>query len=168
MSSTIPERVPLGTSTLNRDWYLDVDTASSASAPTWAGVFGITNFQYTISANNADDGDFDSGGWDSSTKTSQGWSVVATVSRKLQSDVTPAAYDPGQEFLRTASDQYGNAGRVHIRWYKNDDAKVEAYDGWAIVDWAPQGGDRNALDTVQVTLTGQGARAAITFPGSAA
>lgn len=168
MTTTIPERVPLGAPTLNRDWYLDVDTASSATAPTWIGVFGITNFQPAVNATTQDAGDYDSGGWGATARTAMDWSVVASVLRKLQQDVTPVAYDPGQEFLRLASTEFGDASQVHIRFYKNDDAKVEAYEGWVDVQWAPQGGDRTGLDSVQVTLNGQGERKSIPFPSSAA
>lgn len=167
MTSTIPERVELGAPSLNRDWYLDVDTASDAAAPTWIGVFGITNFQPAINPTTQDAGDYDSGGWGSTVRTAMDWSVVVSVLRKFVKGATPVAYDPGQEFLRLASTEFGTASQVHIRFYKNDDAKTEAYEGWVDVAWAPQGGDRTGLDAVQVTLNGQGERQSIPFPLSA-
>lgn len=162
MTSTIPERTPLGASTLNRDWYLDVNTGT-AELPTWIGVFGITNFQPVLTPQLQDDSDYDSEGYQSQTATAIAWSLSLTVSRKLTRDVAPT-YDPGQEFLRTASEQMGEDNSVQVRWYKNDAAQTEAYDGYAAVSWSPNGGDMAALDTVGVTLTGQGKRNSITFP----
>jgi hypothetical protein len=164
VTSTIPERTPLGNATLNRDWRLDVDTASDEESPTWIGVFGITNFQPAINPTTQDAGDYDSGGWGATQRTAMDWSLVISLLRKIQRGVTPVAYDPGQEFLRLASTEFGEDSQVHIRFYKDDDAKVEAYEGWVDVAWAPQGGDRTGLDTVQATLNGQGERTSITFP----
>jgi hypothetical protein len=44
---------------------------------------------------------------------------------------------------------------VRVRWYDRD-GLPEAYEGIAIVTWAPSGGEYTALDQVEVTLTGNG------------
>ena len=163
---TVPTRTPLGASTLVRKWYLDVNTGT-ADAPVWTGVFGMTNFQPTFTPTLQDDSDFDSQGYKSSTVTALEWGATATVSRKVQADA-PTAYDPGQELLRTTSETQGTQNRVQVRFYEMSPGgpRVEAYSGWCAVTWSPQGGPMDALDTVQVTLTGQGQRSDITHPDS--
>lgn len=159
-------RQQLGASTGNRKWWLDVNTGT-ADAPTWIGVFGITDLTPGgIDANLEDDSDFDSGGFGSKTKTAENWSVNLTVARKVQA-ATPTAYDPGQEFLRTKSfGKFGAANSVHVRWYEmeEDGPRIEAYEGRAAVVWSPEGGAMSALSKVKVTLTGQGQLDLIAHP----
>lgn len=161
----VPARTPLGASTPNSMYYLDVDTASSDTNPTWVAVQGITEFQPANAPNLEDDSDFDSGGDQSQTKTAQQRSLVMKVGRKtLTAD--PAAYDPGQEFLRSKDSKIGGANAVHIRYYEMSEGgpRLEAYEGWAAVSWSPDGGAMTALNIVSVTLTGQGAWKEIAHP----
>lgn len=159
-------KTPLGASTVNRKWYLDVDVSTTGVA-SWVPVLGITNLTPNFdNANLEDDSDFDSGGFQSQTKTASGWSAQATVARKVTTaDAT--AYDPGQEYLRTKSiGQFGPANSVKCRIYEMSPSgpRVEAYFGVASVSWQDQGGAEQALSTVQVTLTGQGQLASIAHP----
>jgi hypothetical protein len=162
MASTT--KVPLGAATLNRKWYLDVNDGSHA-APDWVGVFGVSDFKAGKEPSLQEDSDFDSGGWKSSTVSALAWSLELKLERKV-TVADPTAYDPGQEILREASDNMGVTNTVEVRWYEVTDAgpAVEAYQGYAAVSWNPDGGNMEALDTVSVTLTGQGARNVITHP----
>lgn len=164
MVSTATTKVPLGASTTNRKWYLDVDS-STTSTPTWVGVFGITEFQDALEPTLQEDSDFDSDGYKSQTKTASAWSLTTKVARKVTTALA-TAYDPGQEILRLAANENGVANSVHIRWYEMEPGgpRVEAYQGKAAVSWSPDGGGMDALSTVSVTLTGQGKRNAITHP----
>jgi hypothetical protein len=165
---TAPARVPLGASTTNGKWWVDVDTADDGDAPTWTGVFGITDLTPGgVDVNLEDDTDFDSGGFGSQTKTGESWSLEMTVARKTVQGAG-TTYDPGQEFLRLRSYNIGAANSVHVRWYEMSDGgpRVEAFDGYAAVSWAPEGGSVTDLSTVTVTLNGQGRRNAITHPGA--
>jgi acyl carrier protein len=166
MASTV--KVPLGAATLNRKWYLDVNTNTDAD-PTWLGVFGIEEFKAVKDPNLEDDSDFDNLGWKSSTVTALAWAVEVKLARKMDADEA-TAYDPGQEVLRLASDGMGIANVKQVRWYEmtTNGPKVEAYMGWVAVSWEPDGGDLDALDTVSVKLTGQGEREAIAHPDLAA
>jgi len=161
-------KVPLGAATLNRKWYLDVNTGTYLT-PVWIGVFGIEDFKAPKDPTLQDDSDFDSGGYKSSTVTALGWSIDLKVSRKTVA-VAPTTYDPGQEVLRAASDLLGMSNMVDVRWYEMTPGgpKVEAYRGYATVSWSPDGGAMDALETVTVTLTGKGVRVAITHPDGAA
>ena len=165
---TATTKVPLGASTTVRKWYLDVNTGT-VDAPVWTGVFGITNFQPALTPGLQDDSDFDSQGYGSQTATKLDWSLTATVSRKSQADA-PTAYDPGQEALRLIANNLGVDNRIQVRWYEMEPGgpRVEAYSGFGVVTWSPQGGAMDALDTVQVVINGQGQRTAIAHPDASA
>lgn len=157
-------RNPLGGSTLNRKWYLEVDTGTPG-VPVWAAVMGVMEFKPTQDSTLQDDSDFDGGGYKSSTKTAEAWSLEFKVARKVTT-ASATAYDPGQEKLRTLSAQMGPSNSAHVRWFEMTPSgpRVEAYEGNAAVSWSPDGGGMDALDVVSVTLTGQGQRTAITHP----
>lgn len=164
----VPTRTPLGASTTMRMWYLDVDTASSTTTPTWVGVLGMTEFKPALEPTKQDDSDFDSGGFQSVTKTAEKWSVEAKIARKVTvADGT--VYDVGQEFLRVKSfGQMGPANSVHVRYYEMQPSgpRVEAYEGWASVTWSPDGGKMEDLNLVGLTLDGQGQLLQITHPNT--
>lgn len=137
---------------LARRWRLEVNTGTTA-APEWALCPGVTEFQPAAEPNIEDSSDYDSDGWAGNTKTGQSWELSATINRK----VTEAAktYNPVHEALRLASFAYGAASYVHVR-YMDRSGLPEAYEGRALVTWAPSGGEYTALDQVEVTLTGDG------------
>lgn len=164
----VTTKVPLGASTLNRKWYLDVNTGTHAE-PVWTGVFGILDFKPGKDPTLQDDSDFDGGGYKSSTVTALGWALEFKVARKVLAS-SATSYDVGQEALRSASDGMGTANQVEVRWYEvtTSGPAIEAYSGYAAVSWVPDGGAMDALDTVTVTLTGKGQRTAITHPSTAA
>lgn len=157
-----PVDVPLGTATVVRKWRLEVNTGTDA-APIWTKVYGIQNFQPVLDTTLQDDSDYDSQGYKSSLSTALAWSCVATLVRKtLASD--PTSYDPGQEAIRLTGENIGTGNSIGVRFCEMGSARVEAYQGKAAVSWAPAGGAMDALDTVQVTLTGQGRRIPIAHP----
>jgi hypothetical protein len=167
MADTSIPRVPLGAPTVNRKWWLDIDTSATAT-PSWIGVFGVQECKLANSATTQDDGDFDSGGYGSTAVTGLAWGGTVKVVRKVTA-ADPTTYDPGQEALRLAADEFeGETGVVHVRWYEMtpNGPRVEAYEGYAVVQWEEDGGNQTALDTVTVTLSGRGKRTAITHPAS--
>lgn len=167
MTATDTAKVPLGASTLNRKWYLDVNTGSDVT-PVWTGVFGISDFQPSVNTTMQTDSDYDSEGYMSSTATAIAWALNITLQRK-STTADAAEYDPGQEALRLVADELGLDNRVHVRWYEMNGAdgpQVEAYEGHASVSWSPNGGGMDALSTVAVVLQGQGKRTAITHPAT--
>ena len=160
-------KVPLGASTLNRKWYLDVNTGTHA-APTWIGVFGVEDLKPDFTPIVQPDDDYDSEGYKSSTVTAVAWGLTLKLARKVQAS-SATTYDPGQEVLRAASPHMGAANRVEVRWYEMEPSgpRVEAYQGYAAVSWSDDGGAMDANSTVSVVLTGQGARTSITHPDGA-
>lgn len=167
----VPVIPTAGAVSLNRSLVLEVNTGTVGS-PTWVCPAGLTNFQLQMATPNmVSDTDQAGKGAESSTKTGYTWSVSATYKRATIVG-SPVSYDPGQEFLRAAGFATGAANNIQIRvseFDPNDAAgvstpRVEAYLGMAAVGYVPAGGDMLAENTVAVTLTGQGALAAITHP----
>lgn len=151
---------PTPVTALARRWRLEVNMGSSAT-PDWQLCPGITEFSFTAEPNVEDSSTYDDEGWAGNTKTGQAWEVTATFNRKTSADAS--VYHPVHEALRAAWLAYGADSEVHVRWLDRNGGP-EAYEGRALVNWAPQGGERTALDQVEVTLTGNGPLAEITNP----
>lgn len=159
---TLPVRTPLGGSTLNRKWFLDV---SDDGGTTYVPVMGLTEFQPTTEATLQDDSDFDSEGFRSQTKTASAWGITGTVRRGVKEGATPV-YDPGQEMIREAADEMGVANVLRVRFYEmeEDGPRVLAYEGNVATDWSDNGGDMAANSTAGFTLSGRGRRTKIAHP----
>lgn len=141
-------------SLLARRWALEVKPVEGEDTE-YVRVRGINSFQPSLSPTMEDSTDFDNDGWSSSEKTLQGWSLAVGYIEKIGQD-EDAAQDPGQLILEEASDKFGGAGFVDVRWYERGGGK--AYTGNAAVQYEPQGGGPSALSTVNVTLNGNGKR----------
>lgn len=161
-------KVPLGASTLNRKWYVDIDTSTTGTA-SWIALAGITEVQVGVEGSLQSDSDFDGEGWGSQMNSLNSWSVNGKVRRGVLPGSDPAVYDPGQEVLRLAAAETGLGNVVHIRFYEMepDGPRVEAYEGFAAVTWSEDGGGVEALSMVSFTLTGRGKRSSITHPAAA-
>jgi hypothetical protein len=160
-----PDRVPLGPSTVNRKWYVDVNTGTTA-APVWTPVRGINSFSPSREGNTEDDSDFDSGGFQSDTKTAEKWSAEMKLARKVTA-ASITAYDPGQEFLRLKSyGKMGLANSAEVRYYEMEQGgpRVEAYQGRCAVAFTEDGGGMTGLSTATCNLSGQGALFPIAHP----
>lgn len=156
-------KVPLGASTTNRKWYVDVE--NGADPAVYIGVFGIQEFKDAVEGQAQDDSDFDGNGWMSETITANKGSLEFKVGRKTLAD-DQESYDPGQEILRKASRKTGVGNRVKVRYYEMepDGPREEAYEGYASVSWSPDGGDMKATSTATVKLTFQGEPKEIPHP----
>lgn len=148
------------TTALARRWRLELNAGTTA-VPDWQQVFGISEFTPKMPPNIEDSSTYDSGGWKENTKTGQEWSIELTINRKI--DDTAKVYVPTHEQLRLAAFASGSASYVPIR-YMDRNGLPEAYQGRALVTWEPQGGAYTDLDTVKVTLTGDGPLVPITNP----
>lgn len=146
MSTPTPE------TTLARRWRLEVNMGTTA-APNFQLCPAVTNFTFTAPPTVQDSSTYDDGGWADNTKTGQAWKVEATINRRSSADST--TFSPVHEKLRAAWLAYGVASEVEIRWADRD-KMPEAYQGITLVEWAPAGGDRTALDAVKITFTGKG------------
>lgn len=149
-----------GTPVTNSKWRLDVDLDTTNGSGNWVQAKGMSNFVPSVPAQVEDNTDYDTDGWGADAVTARKFSNSATLRRHKYA----GARDPGQEALRAAAD----AGTlIHCRWYERT-ADGEAYDGWVLVQWEPQGGSPTGISEVSATLLGQGARNVIANPYSAA
>lgn len=157
MTAPVITPASVGASQLASRFVLQIDTSATETA-TWVTCFGMFNFAYQPTYNTADNSDFDSDGWGSNLVTSRDWSINASFRDKLYD----GAQDPGQAALQAAAEA-DDIQPAHIRWFDRNGG-TEAKEGYAYVQWIPQGGDRNTESTTQVTLNGQGKPTSITNP----
>lgn len=146
--------------TVNSIWRLDVDLAATET-PEWAQVRATQNFVPGINSTVQDSSDYDAEGWGSDAVTLRKAQPTATLLRK--ENPSTGTYDPGQEKLRQCSEDLELA---HIRWYERK-AGGQAWEGYALVQWAPQGGGVEGLQAVNVTLLVQGKPEKIANPTAA-
>ena len=149
-----------GTPTANSKWRLDVDLDTANGSGNFVQLKGMSNFVPSVPAQVEDNTDYDTDGWGADAVMGRKFTNTLTVRRHNYA----GARDPGQEALRIAAD----AGTlIHVRWYERTTGG-EAYDGWVLVQWEPQGGAPTGISEVSVSLLGQGSRNVIANPYSAA
>ncbi len=146
---------------LARRWALQLDMSAAKDGSDWQTVIGVTEFNPAAEPNIEDSSDYDSGGWAGNTKTGQSWELGVTINRRINDQTK--VYHVTHEALRVAAFAFGSASQVHVRYYDRD-GLPEAYEGTALVTWAPSGGEYTALDQVELTLTGDGPLLLITNP----
>lgn len=158
----LTNRTPVGEATINRKWWLDVSTDEGT---TWVPVNGLTEFKPTKSNTMQDASTFDDGGAKRQVTTAYEWSCTGKCQRAA-TEATATVYDEGQEIIRDAANAQGAENRIKIRFYEviENGPEVEAYDGFAAVQWEEDGGGMDALSTASFTLAGYGARNPITHP----
>ncbi|MBQ0827715.1 phage tail tube protein [Streptomyces tagetis] len=137
---------------LAREWRLEVNMGTD-EAPDWQLCPGVRAFKPSSEPNLEDSGDYDSGGWGGNEKTAQSWEVAVTIRRKANK--AAKKYHPVHEAIRLAHFAYGAANKVHLR-YMSRTGMPEAYEGKAVPNWQPAGGERTALGEVEITFTGDG------------
>jgi len=152
---------PTPTTALARRWKLELDMSAAKDGSDWQAVPGVTEFNPSAEPNIEDSSDYDSGGWAGNTKTGQSWELGVTINRRINDQVK--VYHPTHEAFRVAAFAFGSASVVHVRYYDRD-GLPEAYEGTAVVQWAPSGGEYTALDQVEMTLSGDGQLLLITNP----
>ncbi|MEU6535507.1 hypothetical protein [Streptomyces sp. NPDC047000] len=146
---------------LARRWALQIDMSAAKDGSDWQTVIGVTEFNPAAEPNIEDSSDYDGGGWAGNTKTGQSWELGVTINRRINDQTK--VYHVTHEAFRAAAYAFGSASQVHVRYYDRD-GLPEAYEGTALVTWAPSGGEYTALDQVEMTLTGDGPLLLITNP----
>ncbi|MFC8267818.1 phage tail tube protein [Streptomyces cinereoruber] len=144
---------PTPETALARRWRLEIDMSAAKDGSDWQLVPGVTEFTPASEPNFEDSSDYDSEGWAGNTKTGQSWELGVTINRRINDQVK--VYHPTHEALRLAHYGWGSASKVHVRYFDRS-GLPEAYEGTALVNWAPSGGETTALDQVEITLTGDG------------
>lgn len=145
---------------LAREWRLEINMGTD-EAPDWQLCPGVREFQPENEPNIEDSSDYDGDGWSSNEKTGQSWKVTVKIRRKANKSVK--VYNPVHEAIRLAHFAYGDANKVHLR-YMNRLGLPEAYEGKAIPNWTPSGGEYTALGETDIEFTGDGPLTPITNP----
>ncbi len=157
MSTPTP---PAEVTALARRYRLEINTGTTGT-PAWSLLPGITEFTAKVEPTQQEVTTYDAEGWVEKAVTMLAWSVEATVSHRAHA--TTGAFNPVQEFVRKASLSFGAASYVHLRYYDRTGAD-DAYEGRALVQWEPDGGGPDEVDTVKITFTGSGPLAPISNP----
>lgn len=148
---------------LARKFRVDLTTDLTLAAG-WTQLNGINDLKPDVSPNLVEASAYDTNGWDSFEVTSNAWTLVAGFYRRKDG---AGIYDPGQEIARACIGQFGDAGRVGVRWYDKN-GSTEAYKGVGLVKWEKANTGVKDLESVTLTLTGDGELLKITNPGVAA
>ncbi|THV26010.1 phage tail tube protein [Glycomyces paridis] len=135
---------------LQRKWRWQINTGS-VSVPNWETVLGLQEFTPNIEPTDQEDNDYESDGWGGSTRTMLVWGLEANLSHRK--DTVTHVENTVHAFLRLASMAIEAAdGVVHMRWFDKL-GSVEAYEGYGLITWAPDGGGMADLERVSVTVT---------------
>ncbi len=161
MSAPIITPSVVGQSTAALAPVLQVDLARGSVIGTgsWATVFGQRSIKPGQETGKTDNSDADTGRWTSQAVTTLGRMVECEFERKTYT----GAYDPGQEELRAIA---SNDPPIlcHYRMFNRYGLADPSEEGFAVVEWAPQGGGQADTAKTQVVLTVQGKPTTITNP----
>jgi hypothetical protein len=136
--------------TLARRFILEIDTAYPAAVPVWSQNPGLLEFKDLFTPVEQRDSDYGSAGAIGYTRTALEWGIESKISHKTD-DVT-YVIDPVHAYLKARAVTVFGAGTVvHLRYYDRFGAD-DAWEGYALVTWAPEAGDDEQLDRVALTF----------------
>ncbi|GAA5056461.1 phage tail tube protein [Streptomyces similanensis] len=144
---------------LARRYRVDIDTGTGTT--TWAWLPGIKEFAPKVDQTTQPTTTYDDEGWGDEDATEYKWSAEITMLHRCHPETKQ--FNAAQEALRLASSNFGTGSKVHVRWYDRE-GRPEAFEGYALVQWEPDGTATDDLDSVKVTLKGKGKRIPITNP----
>lgn len=151
---------PTDTTALARKFRVDIDTGWPGAA-SWAQLKGVTDWKDAVEPTHQSQADYDSD-WEGMQRTKLKWSAEVTFLRKQT--VAGDVLDPAAEKIRASVDQFGEAGKVHVRWYDREGG-AEAYEAYTLATWSRANSGQADLDAVSVKFEDVGAgRALITNP----
>jgi hypothetical protein len=135
---------------LQRKWVWQVNMGTVA-VPVWTNVPGLQEFTPNIEPTDQEDNDYDNGGWGGSTRTMLVWGLEANLSHRQETGTF--VENPVQKKLRLAASTLDpDEGVIHQRFYDRNGSD-EAYEGYGLITWAPDGGGVADLERVSVTVT---------------
>ncbi|MEU6858826.1 IPT/TIG domain-containing protein [Glycomyces sp. NPDC046736] len=135
---------------LARRYIFQIDTAwPHSGTDVWEQLPGMTEFKDGHTHTDQRDSDYDSDGAIGYTRTAKEWLVEQKISYK--EDDLSYAVDPVHAYLKSRAEAH--AGRntvVHFRYFDRNGG-VDAYEGYGLPTWTPDGGDDEQLDRVAIT-----------------
>lgn len=155
----VPAVVGLSTAALAPVLQVDLSRGSVIGTGTWVTVFGQQSIKVDQQTGKTDNSDADTGRWTSQAVTTLGRVLECTFERKTYG----AGFDPGQEELRAIA-QSDPPLLCHYRVFNRNGLADPSEEGFAVVEWSPQGGGQADTNKTAVTLTVQGRPTAISNP----
>jgi hypothetical protein len=135
---------------LQRKWRWQINMGTLA-VPDFQTVLGLQEFTSSTEPTDQEDNDYESDGWGGSTRTMLVWGLEANISHRK--DSTTHVENPVHKKLRLASMAIDSEdGVVHQRWFDKLGSD-EAYEGFGLITWAPDGGGMADLERVSITVT---------------
>jgi hypothetical protein len=138
---------------------VDLARGSVVGTGSWVTVFGQQSIKPNQTTGKTDNSDADTGRWTSQAVTTLGRVIECVFERKTYT----GSYDAGQEELRAlaASDP---PLLCHYRMFNRYGGPDPSEEGFAVVEWSPNGGGQADTAKTNVTLTVQGKPTTITNP----
>jgi hypothetical protein len=138
---------------------VDLARGSVVGTGSWVTVFGQQSIKPNQTTGKTDNSDADTGRWTSQAVTTLGRVIECVFERKTYT----GSYDAGQEELRAlaASDP---PLLCHYRMFNRYGSADPSEEGFAVVEWSPNGGGQADTAKTNVTLTVQGKPTTITNP----
>jgi len=135
---------------LQRKWVWQINMGT-ASVPVWTNMPGLQEFTPNVEPTDQEDNDYDSGGWGGNTRTMLTWGLEANISHRQ--DNATYVENAVQKKVRLAAMAIDTAdGVIHQRWYDRNGSD-EAYEGYGLITWAPDGGGVADLERVSITVS---------------
>lgn len=147
-------------SALARRYAIDINLGTT-DEPDWQRLLGVREFNPEVEPTHEDDSLYEDEGWHSHTRTALAWQLEANIShRKSESGEWNAVH----RHLRNSSIKFGSGSYVGVRYYDREGAEDDAWEGRALITWAPEGGEHTAVDRIDVTFEGSGRLREISNP----
>lgn len=144
-----------GLATIQAGKYAVRVNIGTIASPEWRFVRGLTNYEPKTKVKLEDDTTIESDGWGSSANA--GNEYMVDIEGLVVGDNSGASFvvDPGMWFLKTAAEQSGTGGHVHMQHWRTD-GLPEAKEFFAAVDASLKGGKPNELQKFGGSLAGRG------------
>jgi hypothetical protein len=134
---------------LARRYIFQVDL-NYPNTPDWNTVPGRLEFKPNDTPTDQRDSHHDANGHIGYTRTAGEYGVELKISH--QEDDDTHVIDPTHEYIKArAFSRYGRSSVLHFRYYDRN-GNTDAWEGYGLATWAPDGGDDEQLDTVAITL----------------
>lgn len=138
---------------LARRYRLEINTGTEA-APNWELFPGIVEFKPNNEPTLEDDNDFDGEGALAVTKTAQQWTLEVKFSYKIVN--ATGQVNAVHAYVEEKSESFPPESVVHLRYYDRGGV-IPGREGFAEVQWEPEGGEVTDLDQVSATFTASSA-----------
>ncbi|MFD7508120.1 phage tail tube protein [Streptomyces sp. NPDC059853] len=137
----------------------------TADAPDWQLVPGVLEFKPAEEPTQEEVTTYDSEGWGEHAVTQLDWQIETKLAHRHHPET--GEFNPVQVHLRKTARRFAAASYVHLRYFDRS-GQPDAYEGRALVTWAPEGGDAKTTDQVAVTFKGSGPLLEIENPAEGA